>query len=83
MRGGCCATKRRIDLRKIINNTLLCIEVDEEQHKSYVKHDESNRYNDLFMDISGKYIFIRYNPDKFADKDKKQKTHMLIQEWKY
>lgn len=46
---------------------MLCLEVDEDQHKSYIKEDESNRYNDLFMDFSGKYIFIRYNPDKFKD----------------
>ena len=68
LEGGCCATKRRIDLRKLINNTMLCIEVDENQHKHYIKQNESNRYDDLFMDFSGKYIFIRYNPDKFIDK---------------
>ena len=67
LQGGCCATKRRVDLRKLINNTMLCLEVDEDQHKSYIKEDENNRYNDLFMDFSGKYIFIRYNPDKFKD----------------
>ena len=63
LEGGCCATKRRIDLRKLINNTMLCIEVDENQHKNYIKQNEQNRYDDLFMDFSGKYIFIRYNPD--------------------
>ena len=68
LEGGCCATKRRIDLRKLINNTMLCIEIDENQHKYYVKQDEINRYDDLFMSFSGKYIFIRYNPDKFKDK---------------
>jgi hypothetical protein len=47
---------------------MLCIEVDEQQHKNYIKQDESDRYDDLFMDFSGKYIFIRYNPDKFKDK---------------
>jgi hypothetical protein len=47
---------------------VLCIEVDEEQHKRYIKDQEQNRYDDLFMDFSGKYIFIRYNPDKFIDK---------------
>ena len=68
LEGGCCATKRRIDLRKLIGNTMLCIEVDENQHKTYIKENENNRYDDLFMDFSGKYIFIRYNPDKFIDK---------------
>ena len=68
LEGGCCSTKRRIDLRKLINNTMLCIEIDENQHKSYIKKDDNIRYDNLFMDFTGKYIFIRYNPDKFIDK---------------
>ena len=51
LEGGCCATKRRIDLRKLITNTMLCIEVDENQHKNYIKQNENNRYDDLFMDF--------------------------------
>ena len=77
LEGGCCATKRRIDLRKLIGNTILCIEVDENQHKYYIKDKEEERYNDLFMDFSGKYIFIRYNPDKFTDKYGKSKNPMF------
>ena len=77
LHGGCCATKRRIDLRKLINNTLLCIEIDEDQHKTYIKEHEIVRYDDLFMDFSGKYIFIRYNPDKFKDKYGKSKNPYL------
>jgi hypothetical protein len=57
--------KAKIDLRKLIGNTLLCIEIDEDQHKSYNKVDEVRRYNNLFMDFSGKYVFIRYNPDPY------------------
>ena len=53
---------------------MLCIEVDENQHKYYIKSDENNRYDDLFMDFSGKYIFIRYNPDKYKDKFNKNKN---------
>ena len=45
---------------------MLCI--DEHQHKHYIKYDENLRYDNLFMDFSGKYIFIKYNPDKFIDK---------------
>ena len=74
LEGGCCATKRRIDLRRLINNTMLCIEIDENQHKSYIKQNENVRYDDLFMDFSGKYIFIRYNPDRFKDKYGKMKN---------
>ena len=77
LEGGCCATKRRIDLRKLITNTMLCVEVDENQHKNYIKQNENNRYDDLFMDFSGKYIFIRYNPDKFTDKYGKSKNPMF------
>jgi len=55
----CCPSKRRIDLRKLFGNTSLCIEFDEDQHKRYDKVDEMSRYNELFMDFSGKYIFIR------------------------
>ena len=65
LQGGCCDSKRRIDLRKLINGTMLCIEIDENQHQGYDAQDEKNRYDNLFMDFSGKYIFIRYNPDKF------------------
>ena len=56
---------------------MLCIEVDENQHKYYIKEKEIERYNDLFMDFSGKYIFIRYNPDKYIDKLGKSKNPMF------
>lgn len=65
IKGGCCNSKRRIDLRKMIMNTMLCVEIDEKQHKSYDKDDENDRYDNLFMDFSGKFIFIRYNPDRY------------------
>ena len=67
--GNCkCNHRRRIDFRILINNTLLCIEVDENQHKSY--KDEEIRYNDLYMVFSGKWIFIRINPDEYKIKNK-------------
>ena len=46
---------------------MLCIEVDENQHKGYDRRDEEDRYDNLFMDFSGKYIFVRYNPDPYKD----------------
>jgi hypothetical protein len=68
--GGCdCTHKRRIDHRKLIGNTLLCIETDENQHKGYDKEDEETRYNDLMMIHGGKLIFIRFNPDKYKEKN--------------
>jgi hypothetical protein len=76
--GNCdCTHRRRIDHRKLIGNTLLCIETDENQHKGYDKDKEEIRYDDLFMLHSGKFIFIRFNPDKFKNKDGKSSNPML------
>ena len=47
---------------------MLCIEINENQHKNYIKYDENMRYENLFMDFSGKYIFVKYNPNKSIDK---------------
>jgi hypothetical protein len=44
----------------------LCVEVDEYQHKSYAAEYEESRYQDLFMDFSGRYVFLRINPDSFT-----------------
>lgn len=60
-----CSHRRRIDLRTIIEGTLLCIEIDEGQHKYY---QDKDRYDDLYMMFSGKMIFIRYNPDRYRDR---------------
>jgi hypothetical protein len=66
-----CTHKRRIDHRKLIGNTLLCIETDEYQHRYYDEEDEENRYNDLYMLHSGKFVFIRFNPDTYKDENSK------------
>ncbi len=65
-----CIHKRRVDHRKLIGNTLLCIETDENQHKYYNKENEKARYNDLMMIHGGKFIFIRFNPDKYKENGK-------------
>jgi very-short-patch-repair endonuclease len=57
-----------IDFRKLIGNTLLCIEVDENQHNRYDNTDEEIRYDDLFMVHGGKFVFIRFNPDKYVNR---------------
>ena len=68
--GNCdCTHRRRIDHRKLIGNTLLCIETDENQHRGYDENDEEIRYDDLFMLHGGKFVYIRFNPDKFKNKD--------------
>ena len=63
-----CSIRRRIDHRKLIGNTMLAVETDENQHKSYDAMDEEIRYDDLFNAFSGKWIYIRFNPDKFRNK---------------
>jgi len=69
-----CSHRRRIDFRLLINNTLLCIEVDENQHSSYMK--DEIRYNDLMMTFGGKFIFIRFNPDNYRIDGVLKKTLM-------
>ena len=62
--GHCdCTHRRRIDHRKQIGNTVLAIETDEFRHSGYDPKDEDIRYDDLFMIHSGKWVFIRFNPD--------------------
>ena len=64
--GGCCTTKRRVDLWCIIGNVLFAIEIDENQHKDRAENYEETRYNDLAMDFTGRQIFVRINPDSFV-----------------
>jgi hypothetical protein len=78
--GECdCTHRRRIDHRKQINGTLLCVETDEHAHAGYDKRDEEIRYDDLFMAYSGKWIFIRFNPDG-RGVDMEDKLARLIEE---
>jgi hypothetical protein len=69
-----CTIRRRIDHRCHINNTVLAIETDEGGHKRYNKEDEDARYNDLYMAYSGKWIYIRFNPDSYKDKNGKKRN---------
>lgn len=72
-----CSCRRRIDFRALYGNTLLCIEVDEEQHKYRNKEDETLRYDDLMMLHGGKFMFIRLNPDSYIDIHGKKKNPFL------
>jgi hypothetical protein len=76
--GNCeCVNRRRIDHRILIGNTMLCIETDENQHKNYNAIDAEIRYDDLYMLHSGKFIFIRFNPDKYKNTNGKTVNPML------
>ena len=71
-----CTSKRRIDHFKLINNTVLCIETDENQHKYYNELIEEKRYTDIYTNggLMCHYIFIRFNPDKYKNKKNKNKN---------
>jgi len=70
-----CTHRRRIDHRKLIGNTILAIETDEFAHSGYDPLDEEIRYDDLYMIHSGKWVFIRFNPDgKGVDMEDKLKV---------
>ena len=58
-----CTKRRRIDHRRCIGNTLICVETDERAHQGYSVQDERDRYHDAIMDWGGKLVFIRFNPD--------------------
>ncbi len=78
--GNCdCTHRRRIDHRKLIGNTILAIETDEFGHSGYDPLDEEIRYDDLYMIHSGKWIFIRFNPDG-GKVDLEDKLKVLIRE---
>jgi hypothetical protein len=59
---------------------MLATETDEYCHRGYDKTDEEIRYDDLYMIHSGKWIFIRFNPDSNVSKvDIDDKLDTLIE----
>jgi hypothetical protein len=59
---------------------ILAVETDEFGHRGYDQKDEEIRYDDLFMIHSGKWIFIRFNPDDNISKvDIDDKLDKLIE----
>ena len=77
--GDCdCTHRRRIDHRKMIGNTILAVETDEFGHSSYDEKDEEIRYDDVYMIHSGKWIFIRFNPDGDKKIDMEDKLEKLL-----
>jgi hypothetical protein len=60
-----CSHRRRVDHRRLIGNTLLCVETDENFHRYYDPDDEEARYHDVILAWGGKLCFVRFNPHKF------------------
>jgi hypothetical protein len=77
-----CVHRRRVDHRKLIDGTILAIETDEYEHARYDEKDEEIRYDDLYMIHSGKWIFLRFNPDqtKTCDVDLEDRLVVLCEE---
>lgn len=67
--GGC--SKRRPDVYFDMLTHIVIIEIDENQHIDYDEWCEVVRVNELFTDFGDRpIIFIRFNPDKYYDKNK-------------
>jgi hypothetical protein len=61
-----CNHTRRVDHRRVVGNTLLCIETDEHAHRGYDQDDEQARYHDVLLAWGGKLCFVRLNPDGYG-----------------
>ncbi len=63
---------RRPDVLLNLENQVLIIEIDENQHENYDCSCNNRRLMELSQDVNHKpMIFIRFNPDKYFDKDNK------------
>ena len=93
---GC--SKRRPDKIADIGSHLIIIETDENQHDKYDCSCENKRIMELSKDVGHRpIVFIRFNPDKYINKDGKEISSCWItdgrgmmvinkdkqQEWKY
>ena len=55
---------------------MLAVETDEFAHRYYDADDEELRHDDLFLVFSGKWVWIRFNPDG-GSLDLKDKLEVL------
>jgi hypothetical protein len=72
VQNGC--SKKRPDGIIDLGYLFICLEIDEDQHKSYACECEQGRMIQIHQDFGGSpVLFIRYNPDVYKDQfDKKQ-----------
>ncbi len=54
-----------MDMWTLCGNTVVAVEIDEDEHKHYLEGYEVVRYQDLLMDFTGRLVFLRINPDCF------------------
>nr|QBK93730.1 MAG: endonuclease [Pithovirus LCPAC406] len=65
---------RRIDFQTEIDSYVLCVEVDENQHRRYEPHEEKERTKQIQEDAGRNVIFIRFNPDNYTENGKMKNT---------
>ena len=58
-----------------LNDQIIIIEIDENQHEDYDCSCENKRLMELSLDVQHKpIVFIRFNPDDYLDKNGKNIT---------
>lgn len=60
------SSKRRPDILFHMENYVIIIEIDENQHKSYDTACERSRDCEIYNDLRKKVVFIRFNPDCYT-----------------
>jgi hypothetical protein len=77
LRGKQCNTKRRPDLLLSSSEDFhIVIECDEKQHCGNSYSCETGRMNEIIDELSGRVIFIRWNPDGYSCKHNKDKKKL-------
>ena len=56
----------------MIEISMLCKDVDEYHHNTYANSNKFASYNDMYMVMSGKFMFTRYNHDSYMDRKQKR-----------
>ena len=70
IKDGC--SLKRPDFTFDLGDRIIVLEVDENQHSSYLPECETNRMIQIHQDYGGLDVcFIRYNPDNYKDKNNK------------
>lgn len=72
-----CSVRRRLDHYCVVGNTILAVETDEYQHRRYDPADETARYHDTFMGFSGRWVWLRFNPDRVDGQPGPSMEHRL------
>jgi hypothetical protein len=63
-------SKKRPDISLIFSTHVIIVEVDEYQHKHYVKKNESERTEKLLNENDKPIVIIRFNPDGYINSKK-------------